>query len=281
MAAAAQGGLDKNGDPSAFELRHLRTAEGRCTWRPRHLDLQHLRTAEGPKYDFAGEQLHWEGTPHRGDRVTNLALGATLLWLPLTAAAVGRGAFMKFRFTDKRVSVITSAPWKSARPARLTRVSVPCASETAHCACWRRCACVHVSSQILSRPMSTAMTASRLVRALPVLVGCPGAARLLKAQGEGRDAPAGGCLHDPGPLEQALLTAVSCMFKGAWRLLPPGMTQVLWVHARFGGALPPPCKAGAVRAVARRASRLCMRARLMPRPRERLCALPQGGRRGC
>ena len=46
--------------------------------------------------------------------MTNLALGATLLWLPLTAAAIGRGAFMKFRFTDKRVSVITSAPWKSA-----------------------------------------------------------------------------------------------------------------------------------------------------------------------
>lgn len=73
--------------------------------------------AEGPKYDYEGEELHWEGTPHRGDLVTNLALGATLLWLPLTAAAVGRGAFIKFRFTDKRVSVITAAPWKSARPA--------------------------------------------------------------------------------------------------------------------------------------------------------------------
>jgi hypothetical protein len=85
--------------------------------------------AEGPKYDFEGEQLHWEGTPHRGDLVTNLALGATLLWLPLTAAAVGRGAFMKFRFTDKRVSVITSAPWKSARPASVTLVSVPCVLE--------------------------------------------------------------------------------------------------------------------------------------------------------
>ena len=46
--------------------------------------------------------------------MTNLALGTTLLWLPLTAAAIGRGAFIKFKFTDKRVSVITSAPWKSA-----------------------------------------------------------------------------------------------------------------------------------------------------------------------
>lgn len=56
--------------------------------------------------------MHFEGAPHRGDLVTNLALGATLLWLPLTAAAVGRGAFVKYRITDKRISVITSAPWK-------------------------------------------------------------------------------------------------------------------------------------------------------------------------
>lgn len=41
-----------------------------------------------------------------------MALGATLLWLPLTAAAVGRGVFVKYRFTDKRISVITNAPWK-------------------------------------------------------------------------------------------------------------------------------------------------------------------------
>ena len=41
-------------------------------------------------------------------------MGTTLLWLPLTFAAIGRGAFIKFKFTDKRVSVITTAPWKSA-----------------------------------------------------------------------------------------------------------------------------------------------------------------------
>lgn len=70
-----------------------------------------LHTAE-PKYDFSDEKVHFEGAPHRGDLVTNLALGATLLWLPLTAAAVGRGAFVKYRITDKRISVITTAPWK-------------------------------------------------------------------------------------------------------------------------------------------------------------------------
>ncbi len=64
-------------------------------------------------YDFTGEQLHFESAPHRGDLATNIALGATLLWLPLTFAAVGRAAFLKYRFTDKRISVITDAPWKS------------------------------------------------------------------------------------------------------------------------------------------------------------------------
>jgi len=253
---------------------------GRCNWRPRRLDLLHLRNAEGPKYDFAGEQLHWErtphrqgglsetgdpgalrsgargaaegpkydfageqlhweGTPHRGDLVTNLALGATLLWLPLTAAAVGRGAFMKFRFTDKRVSVITSGRVEECAPRE---------GNKGFCALCHRNSALRLLAQMRMRSCQQSDSVPTdehgydrhpLVRALRVLVGCPGAARLLKPQGEGRDAPAGGCLHDPGPLEQALLTAVSCMFKGSWRLLPPGMTQVLWVHACFRGALQP------------------------------------------
>ena len=145
--------------------------------------------AEGPRYDFAGEQLHWEGTPHRGDLVTNLALGATLLWLPLTAAAVGRGAFMKFRFTDKRVSVITSAPWKSARPARVTCTSVPCALEKAHCANKR------LSTQ------SALITAN--VHHVPACEHGCGTGRLLRPQLEGWGAAAGGRLYYPGPQRQA------------------------------------------------------------------------------
>lgn len=42
-----------------------------------------------------------------------MALGATLVWLPLSIAAVGRAAFVKYRFTDRRISVITSAPWQN------------------------------------------------------------------------------------------------------------------------------------------------------------------------
>ena len=67
------------------------------------------------QYDYTDEKLHFEGGPHGGDLAINLALGATLLWLPLTAAAVGRAAFIKYRFTDRRISVTTDAPWQSER----------------------------------------------------------------------------------------------------------------------------------------------------------------------
>jgi hypothetical protein len=71
------------------------------------------KKAAKPKYNFSGEELHFESPPHRGDLAANIALGATLLWLPLTIAAVTRAAFVKYRFTDKRISVITNAPWKN------------------------------------------------------------------------------------------------------------------------------------------------------------------------
>eukprot|EP00877_Chromochloris_zofingiensis_P005877 jgi/Chrzof1/1542/Cz10g11220.t1 len=69
--------------------------------------------AEKKTYDFSDEVVYYEGPPHRADLAINLALGTTLLWLPLTAAAIGRSAFISYRFTNKRVSVQTTAPWKT------------------------------------------------------------------------------------------------------------------------------------------------------------------------
>lgn len=48
-----------------------------------------------------------------GDLAFNVALGATLVALPLTIGAAARSAFVKYKFTDKRVSVKTDAPWES------------------------------------------------------------------------------------------------------------------------------------------------------------------------
>jgi hypothetical protein len=66
-------------------------------------------------YDYRDETLHFESKPHAGDLAINLALGTTLIWLPLTLAAVGRYAWTRYRFTDRRLSCITTAPWKSER----------------------------------------------------------------------------------------------------------------------------------------------------------------------
>ena len=63
--------------------------------------------------DYKDETLFCETGPHPGDATVNVALGITLLWLPLTIAALGRAAFVRYRFTDRRLSVISSAPWKS------------------------------------------------------------------------------------------------------------------------------------------------------------------------
>lgn len=62
-------------------------------------------------YDYSEETLHYEGPPHRGDLAVNIALGATLIWLPLTFAAFGRCLFVNYRFTDRRISVISNPPW--------------------------------------------------------------------------------------------------------------------------------------------------------------------------
>merc|ERR1719313_1469505 len=61
-------------------------------------------------YDYTGETVFYEGKPSAGDLAVNVALGATLLWLPLSIAAVGRFAWVKYKITDKRISVSNTSP---------------------------------------------------------------------------------------------------------------------------------------------------------------------------
>ena len=49
-------------------------------------------------YDYSKETVYFESTPSLGDLAVNVVLGATLLWLPLTFAAIGRVAFVKYRY---------------------------------------------------------------------------------------------------------------------------------------------------------------------------------------
>eukprot|EP00879_Flechtneria_rotunda_P009265 GHRR01009699.1.p1 GENE.GHRR01009699.1~~GHRR01009699.1.p1 ORF type:complete len:245 (+),score=70.96 GHRR01009699.1:688-1422(+) len=63
-------------------------------------------------YDWSNETVHWEGGPAAGDLAFNIGLGATIIGLPLTIGATARSAFVRYKFTDKRVSVSTNAPWE-------------------------------------------------------------------------------------------------------------------------------------------------------------------------
>ena len=51
------------------------------------------------------EEVYFEGGPHIGDLIINLFLGLTVICLPLTAGAVARALWLRYRITDRRISV--------------------------------------------------------------------------------------------------------------------------------------------------------------------------------
>ncbi|KAJ8441319.1 hypothetical protein Cgig2_024831 [Carnegiea gigantea] len=53
------------------------------------------------------ERVFFDGGTHSEELIANLPLGLTLLWLPLTQAAVSRAFFLRYRFTNLRVTVIS------------------------------------------------------------------------------------------------------------------------------------------------------------------------------
>lgn len=54
------------------------------------------------------ENVFFDGGPHIGDLAVNLAFGLTGVWLPLTLTAVFRCLFLRYRFTDRRVTIVSS-----------------------------------------------------------------------------------------------------------------------------------------------------------------------------
>jgi nitrogen fixation protein len=52
------------------------------------------------------EDIYFEGGPHWGDLVINLLLGFTVICLPLTVASIVRALWLRYRITNRRVTVI-------------------------------------------------------------------------------------------------------------------------------------------------------------------------------
>ncbi len=51
------------------------------------------------------ESTFYEGGPHVGDLIINILLGFTVICLPLTVGAVARAIWLRYRITDRRISV--------------------------------------------------------------------------------------------------------------------------------------------------------------------------------
>ena len=65
--------------------------------------------------NYDNEVLHYESGPHGGEVAANVLMTWTIVWLPLTVQSLFRAAFLRYRFTDRRVSVISAAPWDKER----------------------------------------------------------------------------------------------------------------------------------------------------------------------
>lgn len=51
------------------------------------------------------EEVFFEGKPHIGDLILNIILGVFIVTLPLTVGALVRALWLRFRITDRRVTV--------------------------------------------------------------------------------------------------------------------------------------------------------------------------------
>lgn len=51
------------------------------------------------------ETSFYEGGPHIGDLIINILLGFTVICLPLTVGAVVRALWLRYKITDRRISV--------------------------------------------------------------------------------------------------------------------------------------------------------------------------------
>jgi hypothetical protein len=51
------------------------------------------------------ENVYYEGGPHVGDLIINILLAFTVICLPLTVGAIVRAIWLRYRITDRRISV--------------------------------------------------------------------------------------------------------------------------------------------------------------------------------
>eukprot|EP00850_Spirogloea_muscicola_P021786 SM000262S09865 [mRNA] locus=s262:30735:31907:+ [translate_table: standard] len=71
----------------------------------RSLVTAQAQLATSATADLDEEDIYFDGGPHYGDLVVNLLFGLTGIWLPFTIASIFRSLFLRYRFTNKRVTI--------------------------------------------------------------------------------------------------------------------------------------------------------------------------------
>ena len=56
------------------------------------------------------EEVFYEGSGSQAELLLSLLLAATILYIPLTIASVGKRAWIKYRFTNKRAIIENTSP---------------------------------------------------------------------------------------------------------------------------------------------------------------------------
>jgi Bacterial PH domain len=51
------------------------------------------------------EEAYYEGGPHIGDLILNILIGLTVVGLPLAVGSIVRALWLRYRITDRRISV--------------------------------------------------------------------------------------------------------------------------------------------------------------------------------
>jgi hypothetical protein len=51
------------------------------------------------------EEVYYEGGPHVGDLILNVLLGFFVITIPLTVGAIVRALWLRYRITDRRISI--------------------------------------------------------------------------------------------------------------------------------------------------------------------------------
>ncbi|MEA5566391.1 MULTISPECIES: PH domain-containing protein [Nostocaceae] len=52
------------------------------------------------------EEIYYEGGPHIGDLILNILIGFTVIGIPLAVGAIVRALWLRYRITDRRISVM-------------------------------------------------------------------------------------------------------------------------------------------------------------------------------